>query len=292
MQPTPIELMNHLSGTSSPRWRRWLHEPVLHFLFIGGLLVLVSRVFPPAGADQEIVVDAQRIERLSQLYSLQTGALPTSAERKYLIDDFVRDETLYREARRLQLDEGDELVRRRLVQKMEFLIASDMELETPSEEALRGFYREHAAQFTAPMRVSFLHVFFSPDSRGRAGARETALATLNAHGAANAEIPAGDRPPLPARFEQVTREDLQRIFGSRPIVQALVETPTGKWTGPVESGLGWHLVRVIERSPAAALSFEQVRGDVEAAWMRQARAQGEQKRMEALRQQYRLVLTE
>lgn len=271
--------------------RGWLREPVLHFLLIGALLVLASWLWAPREADSDIVIDEPRVERLAQLYALQTGSPPTPAERARLIEDYIRDEAMYREARWLRLDEGDELVRRRLVQKMDFLIASSEEAAAPSEEQLRRFHREHAAQFTAPARVTLLQVFFSPDTRGNEGAREAAALMLAQHGESNPAVPAADRPPLPSRIDNATLEELKLAFGDRPMLQALMDAPVGRWLGPLESGYGWHLLRVIERTPAATWSFEQARADVEAAWLRQARARAAEERVAQLMKKYRVVYT-
>lgn len=277
------------SSTAGSRMSRWLREPLLQFLILGGLLSLVSRLVAHDEARTRIVVDAPRVERLAQLYALQTGGAPTPAQREQLVQGFVRDEMLVREARRLQLDDGDELVRRRLVQKMEFLLASSAEVAPPGEGALRRFHRDHAARFASPARVSFVHVFFSPDGRGAEGARAAASAALARHGASDPEPPVGDRAPLPTRFERATPEELQLAFGQRPILPALLQAPPGRWVGPLESGLGWHLVRVTERQPAASPAYEQVRGDVEAAWRREAQQQAERERLATLARGYRVV---
>lgn len=258
-------------------------------MLLGGALVLAAQIWGPDESERKIVVDAQRVERLAQLYALQTGAPPTEAERARLVADFVRDEALYREARWLGLDDGDELVRRRMVQKMEFLMASADEPATPDEGELRRFHQEHADEFVAPARLTLVHVYFSPDGRGREAAFQAATAALSRQGEADPGLPAGDRSPVPSRFENVTLEELRLAFGDRPIVPGLAAATPGRWTGPLESGFGWHLVRVIEQTPAQAMSFDQARDQVTDAWLRAARAQSEQKRLTALTQKYPVV---
>ncbi len=268
---------------------RWLREPLLHFMLLGGLLYAASRVFAPSAADAQIQIDAARVERLSRLYQLQTGTAPTDAQRERLIADFVRDEVLYREARKLGLDEGDEMVRRRLVQKMEFLQSNIANLDEPSETQLRAFHREHEAQFTEPARLSFSHVYFSPDGRGPAAARDAAAAALTAQIASGADMARGDRAPVASHFDKVGRDEVQLTFGQRPIVDALMQAPPDQWIGPVESGYGWHLVRVTEREDPVPTSFEQAKAAVTAAWQREARQQAERTRLAALMRQYTVI---
>jgi hypothetical protein len=268
---------------------RWLREPLLHFMLLGGLLYAASRVFAPGAADMQIQVDAARVERLVRLYQLQTGAAPTDAQREQLIADFVRDEVLYREARKLGLDKGDEMVRRRLVQKMEFLQSNIADLEKPSEAQLRAFHRENAAQFTEPARLSFTHVYFSPDGRSPGAARAAAAAALAAHLASGADMARGDRAPVASQFDNVGRDEVQLTFGHSPIVDALMQAQPGQWVGPVESGYGWHLVRVTERQNPVLTSFEQAKAPVTEAWQREAGLQAERTRLAALMRQYTVI---
>jgi hypothetical protein len=270
---------------------RWQREPLLHFLLLGAVLYAASLVFAPAHEDLEIVIDSARVNRLAQLYELQTGAAPSSAQRDRLVEDFVRDEVLYREARKLGLGEGDELVRRRLVQKMAFLQASVKPVE-PTDAQLRAFHKEHAAQFTAPSRLSFVHVYFSPDGRGSDAARAAAEIVLRRHFAANGAMPSGDRPPVPGRFENATPDDLRLAFGQRPIVEGLMQAPPGQWVGPLESGYGWHLVRVTERAQPVPVSLDLARDAVTAAWRREERLQAERARDAALLRRYNVVRTD
>ena len=302
MSATPVPRDVHEQSSSRPSRlpqgaRALLREPLLHFLLLGALLYGAARVFAPAAADSTIVIDAARVERLASLYQLQTGTPASATERERLVQDFVRDEVLVREARKLGLDEGDELVRRRMVQKMEFLNASVTDLAQPTDSQLREFHRAHAAQFTAPARLSFSQVFFSPDVRGpdaaRDAAREAAHEATRAAQAADpsnsADTPRGDRSPVATRFENVTREQVQLAFGQRPIVEALLQAPLDQWMGPVESGFGWHLVRVSQRAEPTPLSFEQAREAVAAAWQRQARQQAEGARLADAMRKYAVV---
>lgn len=271
------------------RSRGWMREPLAHFLILGMLLFLASRLVTPDTGETEIVIDSARVERLSELFRLQTGMPPDAAEQERLIQDYIRDEVLFREARKLHLDDGDELVRRRLVQKMAFLVASSAEVPLPDTETLREYYELHAARFSSSPRTSFQQVYFSPDARGVEGARQAAIDTLARHGAANSKAPTGDRAPLPGRFDQVTRAEMQLALGQKPIVDALLESPVGIWSGPVESGYGWHLIRVDKRSPAILLHFDDVREEVEAAWLSDARQRAEQERLTTLTEHYQVI---
>jgi hypothetical protein len=291
MSATPFSIQataQRAHAKNSPNASSWRREPLLHFLLLGALLYVASRLWAPGAADAQIVIDTARVERLVRLYELQTGAAPNAAQRERLIQDFVRDEALYRDALKLGLNEGDELVRRRMVQKMEFLNAG-VEPAEPTEAQLRAYHRAHAAQFAATARLSFTQVYFSPDGRGSAAARDAAAIALASQLALGADMPRGDRSPVATDYANMSRDEVQRTFGQRPLVEALMQAPLGQWVGPVESGYGWHLVRVSDRAEPVPLSLEQTRAAVIEAWQREARAEAERTRNEGLMRRYTVV---
>ncbi|RPH44925.1 MAG: peptidyl-prolyl cis-trans isomerase [Burkholderiales bacterium] len=278
---------NRVPVASPPR--ALLREPLLQFLLLGALLFAAERLVA-APAAMPVVVDAARVERLAALHRLQTGAAPDAAERERLVEGYVREELLYREARRLGLDEGDELVRRRLVQKMGFLNTDATTAAVPDEAALRAFHIERPAAFVLPSRASFEQLYFGPDRRGQQGAREAASAALAAlrGGRPPASI-VSDRLPVPVATSLRSRQDLIVDFGEQPVVDAVAGAPPGAWIGPVASGFGWHVLRVTERTEGGPSRFEDVETAVRDAWLRDARDRRERAALQALRSRWPVV---
>lgn len=268
-----------------PAKLRWLREPLLHFMLLGALLYGAAQFYAPDRTDTQIVVDAARVARLATLYELQTGSAPDAEQREKLVQSFLREEVLYREARKHRLDEGDELVRRRLVQKMEFLRTA-VAVSEPGDAELRALLATGPDRFAAPAKASFEHRYFNPDRLGSSGARDAARAALQTIDGTSS---AGDRPPLPVYFVAKTREELALAFGQRPIVDAVFSATPNVWTGPVESGFGWHLIRVHTSSPAAPPSFEQARPALIEAWRQEARRRDDAAWIDGLQAQYRIV---
>ena len=173
---------------------RLLREPLVQFLLIGALLFGAYRYFPPSattlrssstGATQpapalQIALTYDQLARLATQFQAQWGRAPTMRERDKLVEADVREEIFYREGLALGLDRDDEIVRRRMAQKMQFLAEDVAAAHMPTEAELRAWFDENRAQFKEPARVSFRHLYFSPDRRGgnaRADA-EKALAEL------------------------------------------------------------------------------------------------------------------
>jgi hypothetical protein len=118
---------------------RALREPILHFLVLGGLLYWASTLpgrAPTVVRNSRIEVPAAEVSRMRKVWALQWRRPPRPEELRSLIDDCVREEVLFREAIAMGLDRNDDIVRRRLVQKMEFLTPGATAGEEKGEEGV------------------------------------------------------------------------------------------------------------------------------------------------------------
>lgn len=236
---------------------------------------------------REILIDRSLVEHLSKLYELQTGSLPSKVRLERLVDDYVREEILFREAVRMGLDRDDEIVRRRLTQKLDFLQRDFLTIAEPSEDALREFYAAHPDRFPAPAGVTFSHIYFSPDRGGAAAAKARAEKTLAALPLGVTRAPeAGDRFPLQHDYADLNPVEASQVFGKTPILEALFIAPANQWAGPFESGYGAHLIFVSHRKEAAVPPFETIRNRVKEAYLDTARQDGNEKKFEELKKAY------
>src|ERR1041384_7745741 len=116
--------------------RRLIREPLLHFLLLGGLLFLAfGHGGPEPSGDTDIIVTAADIDRISAAFAATWQRAPSDQELKGAIDDYVREEVLYRAGLALGLDKDDSIVRRRIHQKMEFFFEDTV--GQPDEAALQ-----------------------------------------------------------------------------------------------------------------------------------------------------------
>ncbi|MCY3792981.1 MAG: peptidyl-prolyl cis-trans isomerase, partial [Gammaproteobacteria bacterium] len=101
--------------------KNWLKDPLIAFLGLGAALFAAAILLEGDATDRVINVDAAEMNRLTQQWNAQMGRQPTAEEMEGLIESFIQEEIYFREALRLSLDQGDIIVRRRLVQKLNFL---------------------------------------------------------------------------------------------------------------------------------------------------------------------------
>jgi peptidyl-prolyl cis-trans isomerase C len=241
-------------------------EPLLHFLIIGALIfVLFSIVNKEESivSENKIVVSIAEIERLSDNWSKKWNRPPTERELMGLVDSYIKEEVYYREALALGLDQDDTILRRRLMQKMEFLSNDLAELNTPDESALNKYFLDNQEKYELPAQVSFTHIYFSLDKRG-AKAFEDAKNVLSELNTLRASEK-GDSFMLQYDFVQETPFEVERLFG-KGFAEQLFKSEINTWQGPIESGYGLHLVRVSEkvdaRMPELTFVIDKVRTDL------------------------------
>ena len=229
---------------------------LVHFVVLGGVIFWLAPA--PHGGRGDIVIDGATLRAVEEAQAQRLGTVRLTAEEERQVRArAVEDEILYREALRLGLDQDDNVVRQRLVQKVLFL-AEDLAgvSRPPTEAELRGFFEATRAQWTRPARVRLIHVYAGPDGRDRLALLRDRAATLEAH-APGVPPALGDAFPL-ARTVAGSRDELVGQYG-QGFADAVLAAEPGVWSEPIGSKFGWHLVKVLERAAAGPAEFEDVR---------------------------------
>ena len=276
--------------------RRWLREPLLHFLLLGGVLFAAYAYFErgPGGAEpsKQIRLTPDDVLAMGTYFQSQWRRTPTPEEFGHLVENKIQEEVLYREALAMGLDKDDTIVKRRMAQKMQFLAEDVAAAHEPDGAELEAWYAKNAAKFALPGRISFRQIYFSPDRRG-AHAREDAvkaLAKLESQ-PVDSKLAASFSDPfmLQDYYGDRSSDQLAKEFG--PVfAQAIFRTKQGAWQGPIESGFGWHLVFVDSFVPGRAPAFAEVESDVKTAWLAEQKAQAWRRAYETMRAKYTVLL--
>jgi hypothetical protein len=181
-------------------------------------------------------------------------------------------------------------VRRRLAQKLQFLVQDVSRLPEPTDEELRRFYRSHPEWFQTGPRVSFKHIFFSRQRRSDATAdAENALLQLSEGGANAPDL--GDPLMLDTEMHDADSKTVAALFGPGFAKAALALAP-GAWHGPVESGYGVHLVYLSQLKPAVQPELATVRAQVLERWREEASRNEYEKYLAGIREKYVIVADE
>jgi peptidyl-prolyl cis-trans isomerase C len=275
---------------------RWMREPLVQFLAMGGVLFAVYGLLYPVSAPR---ADSKRIEltvddlrQLEIAFAAQWERAPTAQELTGLIEEHVREEVLYREALALGLDKDDTIIKRRMAQKMGFLAEDLAATRQPTTAELRTWFEKNSERFALPARATFRLLYFSPDKRGQ-HARDDAVRAMGKLRTQPENSPAiaalADRFMFQDYYPDRTPDQLAKDFGPK-FAQALFRLKPASWQGPIESGLGWHLIWIESITPERVPSFDDVKSDVRGAWAADWATQAQQKAYETMRAQYVVVL--
>jgi peptidyl-prolyl cis-trans isomerase C len=241
--------------------KRIFSEPIFQFLILGSLLyLLVSFVhLKRERQSKEIVVDNERIGLLITNYKNQMGVLPTKEQLDAMLENYIHEEIAYREAKKMGLDKDDEIIRRRLSQKFDFLKTDLREIPAPTEQDLKDFYKKNPSLFQTEGTVNFSHIFFTTDNSNDSIAKLRASAVLQQlRNTTTQRAPEkGDHFALQYDYTEQTRLDIKQNFGDKPILDSLFHSTVHTWVGPVQSGYGWHLLYILKRADASLMPFGQ-----------------------------------
>ena len=268
---------------------RFLREPLLHFVLIGGVLFAAHGWLNPAARSRDqIVVTQARVEAIVAQFENTWQRPPSPQELRSLVDSWIGDEILYREGQALGLDRDDPVIKRRVRQKYEVISEESLAREPPSDADLAAYLDAHADAFRRPTRVSFEQLLIVPE--GSAENPDAAVATARAALAAGADPSrVGQSTMLVPGGRDLPLDVVARDFGERFAAQ-LESVPTGDWVGPVTSSFGVHLVRVSARSPGSVPSLAEVRVAVAREWESARRREARETQLRALRERYDVVV--
>jgi len=246
--------------------KRLLREPLVHFLLLGALLFGWS-AWQDGGAaagSNRIVVTPGVVDYLAAGFSRTWQRPPSDIELKGLIDEHVKEEIAAREAMAMGLDRDDIVIKRRLRQKLEFLLVDDAAAAPPTDAELKAWLDRNPESFSIEPTLAFRQVLLRPERRGASMTADATklLAKLRASGPEVATQDLGDASMLPAETQLQPLREVANSFG-QDFADALMKLAPRQWSGPVESSFGLHLVLVRERTEGAAAELATVRPLVE-----------------------------
>ena len=253
-----------MTGTRIPILQRFLREPLLHFIVIGGLFFVGYTALNDTGNDSSgtISITPERIGQIATGFKGAWNRMPTAEELDNLIEEEVRSEVYYRDALALGLDQNDAIVRRRLRQKMEFLTDTGIYLKEPDPGELESYFAAHKLTYRSAPRLAFEQIYF-----GESPAEESVSDTLKSllSGPSMDLSSLGQPTLLPAQLKLSQPDAIDSVFG-KGFYNQIVDLPPGVWSGPISSVYGIHLIRTLDDQPAIMPPLEEIRDYVLNNW--------------------------
>lgn len=245
--------------------QRLVREPLVHFLLLGALLFLwFAWQGGGAAGSNRVVITPGVVDHLAAGFSRTWRRVPNQLELKGLIDEHVKEEIAAREAIDMGLERDDIVIKRRLRQKLEFLLVDDAATAPPTDAELQAWLARHPEAFRVEPKLAFKQVLLRGDLRGASATADAAqlLGKLRTAGPEADTSKLGDASMLPSDVPLQPLRDVANTFGQE-FADALLKLEPGQWSGPVASSFGLHLVWLGERTPGGAAEFAVVRPSIE-----------------------------
>jgi len=272
-----------------------LREPLLHFAVIGACIYLLYGLYGRQETEElerAVTITAGEVTWLEESWAKRWNRPPTPVERQGLIDQYVRETVLYREALAMGLDKDDTIIRRRLAQKLEFLSQDLIRPNPPREVELLAYFKAHSERYRPPDLITMTHIFLDPDKRGNR--------TLEDAEAVKVKLEALEQPPQDGRdfgdafmlqsyYPERSQDELSKLFGGE-FAQSVFALEPGRWHGPVLSGYGVHLVYLHQRQDAPAPTFSIVEERVRQDWEEEKRRDLNEQFLSGLLARYKVII--
>ncbi|MGB0906923.1 MAG: peptidyl-prolyl cis-trans isomerase [Maricaulaceae bacterium] len=272
---------------------KYLREPFVHFVILGAALFAGHALWQSkAGDEMTIVVSPAEMERQAMIFAGEQRKAPSEEDLQALMFAYVEEEALMREALKLGLDQDDTIIRRRLAQKMRFMIEDVAPPTVPKDKELKAWFEKNKNEFARPECVNFRHIYVSPDTHGDDTQAE-ADKILNL---VNKDYDGdwkslGDPFMMRRDYSDVTFVDVTRLFG-QDFAKSLGQQETGSWQGPIGSAFGLHIVSIDKRTEQNLPAFEDIRDEIVAEWQEQSRRSSNQDRLKMLIKKYKVEIGE
>lgn len=257
-------------------FRQLFREPLLYFFAIGSALLLVDQARATQSSRPEVIEIPADYEAVLRKQLADEGKNLTQDDLNGYIDAFVTDEVLYREALKLGLEKSDTIVRRRLIQKMMFILKDSAE-PSLSDSELQAWLDAHPSEYLTPERRVFEHVFVSRQRHDDAKAdAEAAVLSLRQDDKVE-----GDPAPIEVGLNPTTKEACSAAYG-KAFADALWSLPLNDWSEPVPSVFGYHIVRMTEVIPATQQKLENIKNRLSARVRNERREEAYRQKLKEL----------
>ncbi|MFK7905185.1 MAG: peptidyl-prolyl cis-trans isomerase [Chitinophagales bacterium] len=285
--------------------KKILKEPLLHFLFAGFLVFLFCEQYAPSPAnDDTIIVNKQALMTLMQYrskafegdYFEEKFDKLGEAERQQLIEDYVREEALFREAKQLNLGEEDYIIKRRMIQKVDFIYQNRIAKEVAfPEDSLLQFFNANKVNYLLPAHYTFSHIFFKAKNKGFQTALDKANAFVKETNTSkidfNESLKYGERFLYHRHYVEKEFDFLEGHFGGEFAegIKAL-ETDKTEWSEPIQSKHGYHLVLLTNKVAASKPNFKDIKAQLSEDYKRTFEQDIKSELMDAIIDRYKVVL--
>ncbi len=262
----------------------FLREPLLHFLFLGGIIFGVYQQLPSSEGSTTFIVSKQRVQILSDAFQSTWRRPPSTKEINTLIDNYILEELYYREAINLGLDQGDPVIRRRLQQKLEFISKDLTTIIDATDSDLKQFFTDNFEKYRNEPTYSFTQIYIDP-------AKHSEPLQIAQQWLLEIETikHSGDPTMLPTIIPRKSLREMNNTFGGE-LANYVADAELNVWLGPVTSSFGLHLIYVNNIQATTLPTLDDVRSRVNRDWVFQQQGKIKAAMDANIKQKYKILV--
>lgn len=265
---------------------RLSREPLVHFLLAGAVVFALMSGRAADPGERRIVVDEAVVSRLADRWAMTYGRVPTQEEIDGLIRNHVSDQIYYREGLRLGLDRDDEVVIRRMRVKMLAMAGAEAETAVPRDAELQRLIDANPRRYSSEPVLDFEQLYLGADSDATRAVARIMIARLRAGTPAGVAL----RPaPIARHFHDIAPSEIAEQFGDS-FAGTIGKLRPDVWHGPIASGFGVHLVKVVKKRESAPRRLADIRQRVENDWRSAAIKRAEEVEYLEMAKRYDVVI--
>lgn len=224
--------------------KKFLTTPLVQFLFFGALIFLGYFLLNPTqNTEDTIIIDDNQFNRIISIFQKQWNRNPSEEELNDLLQARVNEEILYREALKMGLDKNDEIVKRRLSQKFEFLTTDMANLNEPTKDDIQKFYEENKEKYQVDPIFSYAQIYINIDKRNDVMNYARSVKKQIEGKEITPELleENSDQFPIALYIEKVSKSEIITRMGD-DFYDKIKSLEIDKWSDPLQSSFGLHLI--------------------------------------------------
>lgn len=269
---------------------KFLYEPLVHFLAIGGILFIVFDLSTSrkSNIENQLEVNLAIQNNLKQQFQNTWKRPPTRAEENKLIEHYIREEVYYREAIALSLDKSDTVIRQRLRQKLEFMSQIERGLLEASTEQLQQYFKTNSDNYLVHEKREFSH-FILGESHNEQYEDEILTKLKNIFSADKAKT-FSDKSIMPQTLPLSNKQEIALTFGN-DFAEKVMQLSPAQWHGPINTHLGNHFVYITNIQESYLPELSKVIKRVKNDWRYKQEFKNKEQQFQRYLTNYNIVIT-
>ncbi|NPA59851.1 MAG: peptidyl-prolyl cis-trans isomerase [Epsilonproteobacteria bacterium] len=233
-----------------------------------------------------IDISKYEIQQIKSKYKKEWAREISEVELKALITQRYYDKVLLEEAYLLNLQKQDEVISKRLLEKMHFVMLNTEKIIEPTQKQLYEYYKKNIVDYSVVSSISFTHIFFNLNVD-----KKKLDAVLKLLKTVKVDIQRvdgfGDSFQKSTQVENINFEDAKDLFGNY-FAYKLFKLKSGVWNNAIRSKFGNHIIYVKDKNVTTPYTFDEVQGRVYEDFMQEFKDNIEKKAYKRVLSSYEL----